>query len=241
MRGRFHAPPHTRTGKILDFAQRAPRARVDKVGDFGKRAEQATLPLASFAQRALKRQKSSLAGFFTTEGRFFHKLRSLRGPCLSILLLTATLGLTHCSSDDGGGGSESTDTTPTDTDTGPSCDTELLSATMTLGSCTEITDTYVGYGSVVGTCAITDGSLLNDTFSLAGADYTISAILYAENTNALAFNVGEDIPTDDLVIQLDSREFAFSDTRRSFSSYVWDDPGLSWTSGSTASVKLCLK
>ena len=56
------------------------------------------------AAAPLKRQKSSLAGFFSIEGRFFHKLRSLRGPCLSILLLTATLGLTHCKSDDNGGG-----------------------------------------------------------------------------------------------------------------------------------------
>ena len=43
--------------------------------------------------------------------RFFHKLRSLRGPCLSILLLTAILSLAHCSSDDNGGGGGS-GTTP---------------------------------------------------------------------------------------------------------------------------------
>ena len=68
--------------------------RLFPKGGIGKDAK------GSFAQRALNRQKSSKAGFFSTEARrFSHLFRPL-----SILLPIAILSFTHCSSSSGGGG-----------------------------------------------------------------------------------------------------------------------------------------
>ena len=191
--------------------------------------------------------------FFSIKPRRF--FRAALGSCFSILLLIAALGLAHCSSDGngGGGGGETTDT-PTDPagPTGPSCDTELLSTTMTTGSaCTGGTFTVAGFGVIGGVfklCDIMGGSISSAMFTLDGTDYTISAINYtndsSDSRNGVQFEVGEDVPTDDLVLQLDSRELAFSDTRRvtGFTYYIWDDPSFSiWSDGQMVSVKLCVK
>ena len=166
----------------------------------------------------------------------------------------AILSFTHCSSDDngggGGGGDEPTDTpTDTDTDTGPSCDTELLDTTMTVGGGTIAS----GYGIVAsGVFSAGAGSMLpDDTFSLAGVDYVISGLLHAKvpgSTKNLYLNVGGTIPTNNLVLQLDSDEFVFSgagaaeyDSDPSDEFYHWDSIGLTWSNGQTVSVKLCVK
>ena len=121
-------------------------------------------------------------------------------------------------------------------------DTELLSSTLSIGTCTlslsggDITDW--GYGT--GDCDA-GGSLSNDSFEIDGRPpYTIEALLRVLNTvtdpdeNALILGVGGVEVPRNIVLQLDSDEFTFADARTPGDSYRWDDPGLTWTSGDLA-------
>ena len=111
-----------------------------------------------------------------------------------------------------------------------------------------LTTVTTGFGSFL-SCD-TGGSLSKTTFSLAGANYTISALLHVKAGGLtspldLHFDVGTTIPdTSGLVLQLNGSEYIFSsvDTVGNASrAYVWNNPGgLSWISGEDVFVKLCV-
>ena len=227
-----------------------------------------TRKLAAF-RRPLKCKKHAKHVFIHKARRFPHALR----PLFLTLLLTATIGLTHCFSSNGGGGGGGgggspvytcTNGTPSEgspdgadnVESCASCDADymlvdgecsctpgdtvlLLSSTLTIGSCnvgSVITDW--GYGT--GDCVI-GGSLSNDNFEIDGTDYTIRSLYRSIDRtpsppgNELYFYVGTGgllVPTGNLVLQLDSDEFAFADASVSSAKhYFWREPGLSWTSG----------
>ena len=119
---------------------------------------------------------------------------------------------------------------------------------MTAGVACPISLAATGFGAFLVCDA--GGSLSETTFSLAGADYTISALLHARTGGAgtprdLAFDVGTTIPdTSGLLIQLNSRGYTFSSVDTvadAIRPYIWLNPGgLSWSSGEDVSVKLCV-
>ena len=109
---------------------------------------------------------------------------------------------------------------------------------------------YFGYGigTLVAICStLTDSGMLSDTtFSLTGSDYTILSLVFVNTSGKiLNFYVGGTItPTNNLVLQLDSREFAFSVANYDSTNmlYRWDSvsPDLIWPAGEMVSVKLCV-
>ena len=128
----------------------------------------------------------------------------------------------------------------------------VLDASMTVG----VSDRVFGFGIVSGGVFNAGGMLSEVALELNGAAYTISGLLALDADASgspedlyLAFAEGE-LPSGaraGLVLQLDSREFAFSSGAVSFSSgagaYFWNDvsPVFSWSASDMVSVKLCVK
>ena len=112
-----------------------------------------------------------------------------------------------------------------------------------------------GYGTIAGGLYTATGGMLSEVaLELNGATYTISGLLAADTDTSgspedlfLAFAEGE-LPSGaraGLVLQLNSREFAFSSGayNSGLDGYFWDDvsPTFSWSAMDTVSVKLCVK
>ena len=120
---------------------------------------------------------------------------------------------------------------------------------MTVSACGIL---YFGYGvNTIPTCSSAPAGVLSDTtFSLGGTEYTISTLVSIDqdtsgSQESFYIGVGGTIPEkNDLVLQLDSREFAFSVA--SYNSinmiYIWSglSPSFTWSSSDTVSVKLCV-
>ena len=190
----------------------------------------------------LKGQKSAKR-FFSHVARHFHTAPARfprKGRLLAILLLTATLGLTHCSSDDNGGGGGANNDTP---DT-PSCTPspkELWTATLTVGERLDPPfDNQRGYSSDI-------GALSDTQFTRRGIDYVIDFIISYD---------GIAVPGTELRIKFESvlgdtanawmldlgpgRSFAVSDGAPSSDGqgFIWSDPGFLWADRETHTVKL---
>ena len=114
--------------------------------------------------------------------------------------------------------------------------------------------TYYGFGTITVFDSSAGTLLPDDTFVFNGATYTIIGLISYDSNGLgghedLYFKVNPDmIPgKNDLVLQLDSRELAFSDasfaTTASANAYFWGDlsPDLTWSDGEDISVKLCVK
>ena len=118
---------------------------------------------------------------------------------------------------------------------------------MTVGACGTL---FFGDGITPAglSCPISGGMLSETTFSLAGANYNISTLVGQSSDGTtqesiyFAVNEGAIIGRNDLVLQLGSREFAFSDAGFISSRYFWNSisPNLTWSASDTVSVKLCV-
>ena len=136
-------------------------------------------------------------------------------------------------------------------DTGPTC-TELLDADTVMT--TAGPGLYYGYGTIAIFNASAGTLLPNNTFELNSITYTIVGLIGlnldgADGLDTLYFKVDVGVipEKDDLVLQLDSREFAFSDAGykmvSSDAAYVWEglSTDLSWSAADeTVPVKLCV-
>ena len=120
---------------------------------------------------------------------------------------------------------------------------------MTVGGGSNV----AGYGTVSVLNAGSGALLLDDTFELNSTTYTISGLI-AQNGDSMGaqedlffkVDAGMIPEKNDLVLQLDSRELAFSDAFftviASANAYLWNNlsPDLSWSASDTVSVKLCV-
>ena len=121
-----------------------------------------------------------------------------------------------------------------------SAQTEVWSATLTVGALTNGNGTTVAYG-YRGDSQV--GSLSADGFTLEGVDYTISLVVTFTNTPLIVrFDPtgGTVFHNGEFTLQVGTQSFSFVDA--SFSSrsgqFIWMNPGLSWAAGDTLSVSL---
>ena len=222
------APPRARTGKILDFAQRA----------LNRKKSAAACP--NKARPSLAPEGMPI--FFQKFG-LFSRSRVFRP--LSILLLSATLGLAHCSSDDNGGGGGANNDTPDTPDT-PSCTPSpkgLWTAELTAGERIRTgIETQYGYLLSTGT-----GTLSDTQFTHKGTDYTVGGfiavdpIVGSDYLDILISPAPEDAVNSWTLDLGSSRSFAFnntSDVRNDGQTFQWRPIDFLWADAETHTVKL---
>ena len=108
--------------------------------------------------------------------------------------------------------------------------TELLSATLTVGT---------GSTGNVGFENGFQGMLSDKTFSFAGTNYTISALIIGSMTSNLTFKVNHDLnhATLDLpVLKIHGVSFNFGDAAGTTDTRTWTGHGLSWSTGDTINI-----
>ena len=107
---------------------------------------------------------------------------------------------------------------------------ELLSATLTVGT---------GSTGNVGFENGFQGTLSDKTFSFAGTNYTISALIIGSMTSNLTFKVNHDLnhATLDLpVLKIHGVSFNFRDAAGTTDTRTWTGHGLSWSTGDTINI-----
>ena len=124
-----------------------------------------------------------------------------------------------------------------------SAQSDIWSATMTVGSVDRghSTDESVGYRVVRGSLSA-HGSITDNTFSIDGNDYTVSAVAYGTSTpSGLKLILNRALP-DGLVLHLGDSAFSVGDatvtTEGGLTVFVWTTHGLDWPDDATVAVRL---
>ena len=108
--------------------------------------------------------------------------------------------------------------------------TELLSATLTIGT---------GSTGNVGFQNGVHGTLSDKTFSFAGANYTIIALIIGGMTSNLTIKVNHDLNNATItqpVLKIHGVSFNFGDAAGTTDTRTWTGHGLSWSTGDTINV-----